>query len=293
MTEKNIQIKQHNGTDWDSLFPKTKASITLMDNGSTVENTIADILTTLGQKLTLSQVNAEIEKVVGSAPAALDTLKELADALNNDPDFATTITNALAKKVDKVSGKGLSTEDFTTALKSKLESLSNYNHPTGDGNLHVPATGTTNNGKFLKAGSTSGNISWSAISISDISNLQSSLNAKANSSDVYTKTEVDTKVNVKANSTDVYTRTEIDNKVNAKADKTNVYTKSEVDNKVNVKANSIDVYTKSQVDGKLDAKANTSSVYTKGEVDTKVNSKVSISLSETEPTGVDFWFEEL
>lgn len=35
-----------------------------------------------------------------------------------------------------------------------------YSHPTGDGNLHVPATGTSNNGKFLKAGSTAGSLSW-------------------------------------------------------------------------------------------------------------------------------------
>ena len=35
-----------------------------------------------------------------------------------------------------------------------------YTHPTGDGNKHVPATGTTNNGKFLMAGSTAGALSW-------------------------------------------------------------------------------------------------------------------------------------
>lgn len=35
-----------------------------------------------------------------------------------------------------------------------------YTHPTGDGNLHVPATSTTNNGKFLMAGSTAGSLSW-------------------------------------------------------------------------------------------------------------------------------------
>ena len=37
------------------------------------------------------------------------------------------IQDALSTKVDKVSGKGLSSEDFTTALKSKLEGLSNFN----------------------------------------------------------------------------------------------------------------------------------------------------------------------
>jgi hypothetical protein len=48
--------------------------------------------------------------------------------------------------------------------KTKLDGIevnaNNYTHPTGDGNLHVPATGTTNNGKILTAGSTAGSISW-------------------------------------------------------------------------------------------------------------------------------------
>lgn len=39
-------------------------------------------------------------------------------------------TSALNNKVDKVSGKGLSTEDFTSALKTKLEGLSNYDDTT-------------------------------------------------------------------------------------------------------------------------------------------------------------------
>jgi hypothetical protein len=35
-----------------------------------------------------------------------------------------------------------------------------YTHPTTDGNLHVPATGTTNDGKVLKAGATAGSLVW-------------------------------------------------------------------------------------------------------------------------------------
>lgn len=35
-----------------------------------------------------------------------------------------------------------------------------YVHPTSDGNLHVPATGTTNDGKVLKAGATAGSLAW-------------------------------------------------------------------------------------------------------------------------------------
>ena len=47
-------------------------------------------------------------------------------------------------------------------------------HATGDGNLHVPATGTTNNGKVLKAGSTAGSISWGTLSASDVGAAPSS-----------------------------------------------------------------------------------------------------------------------
>jgi hypothetical protein len=43
-------------------------------------------------------VQAALAAVVNSSPAALDTLNELAAALGNDPNFATTITNALAGK---------------------------------------------------------------------------------------------------------------------------------------------------------------------------------------------------
>jgi phage-related tail fiber protein len=43
-------------------------------------------------------VQAAISKLIASAPGALDTLNELAAALGNDPNFATTMTNALALK---------------------------------------------------------------------------------------------------------------------------------------------------------------------------------------------------
>lgn len=66
-------------------------------------------------------------------------------------------------KVDKEDGKQLSTNDYTAAEKNKLASLNNYTHPTTDGNKHVPATGTTNNGKALIAGSTAGTFSWQAL----------------------------------------------------------------------------------------------------------------------------------
>lgn len=47
------------------------------------------------------QVEQKINGLINSAPEALDTLKELADALNSDPNFATTVTNQLSNKADK------------------------------------------------------------------------------------------------------------------------------------------------------------------------------------------------
>ena len=130
---------------------------------------------------------------------------------------------SLALKVDKLIGKGLSTEDYTTVEKSKLAGIADnannytlpvatstvkggvelysdtvqtvasnvvsttasrtygiqlnsdgqavvnvpwvytntvYTHPTTDGSMHVPATGTVNSGKVLTAGATAGSFSW-------------------------------------------------------------------------------------------------------------------------------------
>ena len=56
------------------------------------------------------------------------------------------VTDAIANKVDKVEGKQLSTEDYTTAEKTKLQGVAananNYVHPTTAGNKHIPAGGT-------------------------------------------------------------------------------------------------------------------------------------------------------
>nr|UVX62136.1 MAG: chaperone of endosialidase [Bacteriophage sp.] len=91
------------------------------------------------------QVAKAIQDVIGSAPGVLDTLEEIAKALGDDPNFATTITTKLDelkaaitkeetdrkaaiqdldnRKVEKEAGKGLSTNDFTNELKSKLDNI--------------------------------------------------------------------------------------------------------------------------------------------------------------------------
>lgn len=70
-------------------------------------------------------IDIELGELVGSSPDALDTLWELANALGNDPNFATTVLNKIGQRVEKVEGKGLSTNDYTTAEKEKLAGLQN------------------------------------------------------------------------------------------------------------------------------------------------------------------------
>lgn len=81
-----------------------------------------------------TETDQRIQNIIGAAPASLDTLKELAEALNNDPNFATNIINQLSSKVDKVTGKQLSTEDFSSVEKNKLAGIeaeaNKYVHPS-------------------------------------------------------------------------------------------------------------------------------------------------------------------
>ena len=55
-----------------------------------------------------------------------------------------------------------------TKLDGVATNANNYVHPTGDGNQHVPATGTGNNGKVLKAGSTAGSFAWGSVAYSEV-----------------------------------------------------------------------------------------------------------------------------
>ena len=59
--------------------------------------------TSTTQIATTAFVSAAIAALIDAAPGAMDTLNELAAALGDDPDFATTVTNGLAGKLEKSS----------------------------------------------------------------------------------------------------------------------------------------------------------------------------------------------
>jgi hypothetical protein len=60
--------------------------------------------TNTNQLATTAFVQQVIANVINGAPGALDTLKELADAMGDDPNFAATVTNALAGKLSTGGG---------------------------------------------------------------------------------------------------------------------------------------------------------------------------------------------
>jgi len=111
-------------TDYATAAQGTKADTALQSadlNGyateTYVDGVVANIAPTdLSTYATQTYVGNAIANLVASAPAALDTLNELAIALGNDASYSTTITNALANK--------LSTSDFTSTANTWISTQS-------------------------------------------------------------------------------------------------------------------------------------------------------------------------
>ena len=156
-----IESAQLNGEEIDLSGYATKVDLlTKVDNVegkglSTNDYTDADKAKVDGIDTSISTaVNAAITGVVDGAPTTFDTLREIAEWIENDgvtatdlasdiagkadrrelSGYATTVamtqlegqvSDGLSNKVDKEAGKGLSTEDFTTAYKTKLDDIDN------------------------------------------------------------------------------------------------------------------------------------------------------------------------
>ena len=128
ITSADLDTSQnHVHTNMDILDTLTSAKVQEWDEKETVSGSQQKANKALSDAK--SYADTKIASMVGSAPETLDTLKELADALGNDPNFATTIATQIGGKVDKVEGKGLSSNDFTNVEKQKLSTLQNYVHP--------------------------------------------------------------------------------------------------------------------------------------------------------------------
>lgn len=73
---------------------------------------------------TAEEVEAAIQKIIGSAPGVLDTLEEIAKALGDDPNFATTMTQKLTELTAKIETETQNRISGDEALETKLTTLS-------------------------------------------------------------------------------------------------------------------------------------------------------------------------
>lgn len=104
---------------------------------------------------TETYVNVAIANLVNSAPATLDTLKELADALGDDPNFSVTITNSLSNKLSLSGGVvsgivtasgfvGNLTGNATSSTYATTAGVSTYSSTSGISTVSQGLTGSPN-----------------------------------------------------------------------------------------------------------------------------------------------------
>ena len=162
--------------------PTTVAGFGITDvMTSTATQTALDLKANQATTYTKIESDARIQAVVGAAPLALDTLAEIATQLASDESAAAALVTTVSGKVDKVTGKGLSTEDYTSAEKTKLAAVTGTN--TGDETL---ATIKTKLGVTTLSGSNTGDqVIPTTLPASDVSAW-----AKAATKPTYTSTEV-------------------------------------------------------------------------------------------------------
>ena len=104
-------LKYFDGKEWKYVNNQATSDIKVLRNDLTSEVNRATSRE--------NEIEAKIDALIGDAPEIMDSLPELISVINNHAEI-------IEGKVDKVSGKGLSTNDYTTAEKTKLASLTNY-----------------------------------------------------------------------------------------------------------------------------------------------------------------------
>ena len=122
MAAKNIIIRKLVGEQLHDLMPKTVFAQVFDGTGKTLEQFATDVASKLDAKADLTaftELKTSFENLVKDAPETYDTLREIGEYLTTHQSEYDALCAVAAGKVDKVEGKQLSTEDFTTALKTK------------------------------------------------------------------------------------------------------------------------------------------------------------------------------
>ena len=133
----------------DGVHEHTAADVKFEDGKNLVEK-LAEIQAR--GYATEEYVQQQLNALIDGAPEALNTLKELAAALGDDANFASTMVQELAKKVDKVEGQRLITDEEA----AKLAGLQNYDDAALTG--RVAALEGINHDDFAKAADLAGKV---------------------------------------------------------------------------------------------------------------------------------------
>ena len=143
-----IQIKRDTSTNWTKNNPvllsgefgfDTTNYLVKIGDGATKWDDLPYCNYDEFYKQAKAYTDSTIKNLVGNAPDALDTIYELAEALQNNKSLIDSLNDAITNKVDKVSGKGLSTNDFTNDLKNNLTTA--YTHSQS---AHAPSNAERN-----------------------------------------------------------------------------------------------------------------------------------------------------
>ena len=133
----------------DGVHEHTAADVKFGDGKNLVEK-LAEIQAR--RYATEEYVQQQLNALIDGAPEALNTLKELADALGDDANFASTMVQELAGKVDKAEGQRLITDEEA----AKLAGLQNYDDAALAG--RVAALEGINHDDFAKAADLAGKV---------------------------------------------------------------------------------------------------------------------------------------
>ena len=187
-------------SELDSKYEKPSTGIPKTDLASSVQTSLdkADsAIQSLAGYATESYVDGKVSSLVDSAPETLNTLNELAAALGDDPNFATTVANQIGNKVDKVDGQGLSTNDYTTTEKNKLSGIeSGANKTVVDTALSSTSTNPVQNKVVNTAINSLKTLVGDTAVSTQISNAIASKSDTSHTHDdrYYTETEINTKL---------------------------------------------------------------------------------------------------
>jgi hypothetical protein len=130
-----IQLRNDTAANWTTENPTLAAGEVGVetDTGSVKVGDGTTAWTSLGYfGVGSAYVDSAVANLVDSAPSTLDTLNELAAALSDDPDFATTITNSIAGKADASHTHAISdVTNLQASLDDKTDKLQPIAAKTG------------------------------------------------------------------------------------------------------------------------------------------------------------------